>query len=398
MRWEQDVAGSSPVTPTNFYDMMAVMNFQELYNNLMILVDQPEAAFYYVDQEHNGHLYRIFSYRLASYADFCQPSAREARGCMFEIDQGGTALRIASQTPSKFFNYKENPFVMELDFSSLESITDKMDGSLISTYLEDGKVYTKSKTSLYSDQAVAAQKYLDRNQQLYDFCLKIENMNGTVNMEYTAPTNRIVLYYPQESLKIFGVRINGITLSHNSIKDLMKDKITDIEKYLVPNILDTLSNPKEFIDSIPEMTGIEGYVVNIHESERVKIKTNWYVSLHQSKDSVNSDKRLFECVVNEFHDDLKAMFSDDLWLMDRVEKMEKKVKEILAELHMNTFNFYNENRLLDRKSYAILGQQALDQKYFGLAMMLYSGKELNIKEWLVKHYKEFDISEKLIEE
>lgn len=375
------------------------MNVQEFYENLMNLVSEPDSPFYFVNQEHNGFTYRIFSYRLASYTDFCKPFAREARGTMFEIDNGGNVLRIASMPPSKFFNYKENPFTMELDFSNVESITDKMDGSLISTFYENVGVFVKSKTSLYSEQAIAAQKYLDNDEALQTFCYKICAAGGTVNMEYTAPTNRIVLYYRQESLKVFGVRSkDGDDWTHRFIFDTMTTLQMDTDKYLVNNIADSVEHTQEFINSIPTMKDIEGYVVNIKNSERVKIKTDWYISLHHSKDSVNSDKRLFECVVNESQDDLKGIFFDDIWLIGRINNMEVKVKKILSELNVNVYEFYNLHRLMDRKSYAILGQQSLDQKYFGLAMSLYLGKELNVKGWLLKHYKDFNISDDIIEE
>jgi T4 RnlA family RNA ligase len=370
------------------------MNTDELFEALMWLNQDQDSTFYFVDQTHNGIVYRIFSYRLASYTDFCKPFAREARGIMFELNKLGSALRVASRPPSKFFNYKENPFTMELDFSNCESITEKMDGSLISTYYERGELFVKSKTSLYSEQAVAAQKYLDKNTDFKNLLAQIVSAGNTVSMEYTAPTNRVVLYYPCQSLKIFNVRSNdGDDWTHDEIKNSLLGTDLDLSTYLVENIVENVDDKAAFVNSINGMTGIEGYVVNIKNSERVKIKTGWYLSLHKAKDSIGSDRRLFECVVTESHDDLKSIFSDDLITLKRIDDMEAKVKKIINEVTRTVYDFYNANRLLDRKSYAILGQSTLTLDHFGLAMMLYTGKEIDLKEWLIKRSKNFGISD-----
>ncbi len=77
--------------------------------------------------------------------------AQKFRGIMFEMD-GDTPIRIASRPMEKFFNLNENPMTMGIDISDVEYIMDKADGSLVSSYVDDGYLYLKSKTSLYSDQ------------------------------------------------------------------------------------------------------------------------------------------------------------------------------------------------------------------------------------------------------
>lgn len=62
---------------------------EELYTNLMSLVASNE-AFYYVDHVLNSCIYRVFTYRLASYTDFLEPDALECRGHMFRLDLDGT--------------------------------------------------------------------------------------------------------------------------------------------------------------------------------------------------------------------------------------------------------------------------------------------------------------------
>ena len=59
-----------------------------LFNELMTLVEGNEAFFFH-DWEVEDTIFRNFSYRLASYTDFLEPSALECRGHMFEVDKDG---------------------------------------------------------------------------------------------------------------------------------------------------------------------------------------------------------------------------------------------------------------------------------------------------------------------
>lgn len=374
---------------------------KEYYLSLMKLCEG-DSPFYFVDQVIDDKIYRIFSYRLASYSDFAQSEyARECRGHMFEITNTGDFIRLAAMAPTKFFNYKENPFTMDLDFSLCDLVMDKRDGSLISSFSHNGKIYLKSKTSLHSDQARAAQAFLDRTPKLKYFIEVMESNHCTVNMEYTAPTNRIVLPYQDENLTILNIRRidNGFVgdyISHVLMKSLCK--VYDCEQYLIENTASNIENYEDFINSIPDMTEIEGFVVRIQNGETVKIKTNWYLSLHRAKDSINSDRRLFEVVVNEAHDDLRSVFPDDAYLMERINRMESKVKEIYVKIKHHVEGFYNRNSLLDRKSYAILAQQEVPRMYFALAMNLYLGKDNDYKSWMIKSWKEFGIKDDLLTE
>ncbi len=100
---------------------------QKIYDELSTLVEANE-AFFFNDWEFEGAIYRNFNYRLASYTDFCQPSALECRGIMFEIDADNKPVRLASLPFEKFFNLYENPFTIDLDLSKVKEIADKADG------------------------------------------------------------------------------------------------------------------------------------------------------------------------------------------------------------------------------------------------------------------------------
>lgn len=363
-----------------------------LYKNLMALCEStaPE-SFYYVDQSMGADLYRIFLYRLASYTEFCQPGALECRGHVFRIDADGQALALASMPMNKFFNYGENPFVMNLDLSTIEVVMDKLDGSLISTVRSPDGFFLKSKGSFYSEQSRAATKLLDTPEyaELKDFCQKAVDTNWTVNMEYMAPDNRIVIGYMKPTLKVLNVRNNETGEYAPLIRGLDQKFIVDFHP--VPECGETwLKN------TYTSQEDIEGFVARLACGTWFKVKTEKYCALHHTKDSITIPRRLFEACVNGGADDLRAMFATDALACMQIDEMQEKVQRIYNTLHMNVHGAYNSRKHLDRKDYAIAGQSCpivQGDGTFGLYMNLYLGKEANVEEFMIKNYKKYGIKD-----
>jgi RNA ligase len=359
------------------------MNYgQALYANLMQLVAANE-AFYYVDADINGSLYRVFTYRLASYTDFLLPDALECRGHMFRLN--GDSAELVSLPFEKFFNLNENPMTMDLDLSRVEFVHDKRDGSLISTYANDeGRVCLKSKTALASDQALSAMGLMNRDWRLKHLLQNAVDAECTVIMEYTSPENRIVLPYQTDELRVLGARnnTNGEYVPYDELSDHFGD-------YMVEDYTHMINYPADFIADIPNMKGIEGFVVGLPSGQRIKIKTDEYLSLHRAKDSVNSNKRLFEVCLNDASDDLRSLFHDDAYTLGRITEMEQIVGHAYNHMVSCVEQYHSENKDLDQKSYAIKGQQELDRLHFGLAMSKYHGKQVDYKQSLMRNFKKF---------
>ena len=353
---------------------------QDLYNNLMWLTRENE-AFYTVDHEINGSKYRVFTYRLASYADFLLPDALECRGHMFRVDPR-QQIELVSLPFEKFFNLNENPMTMDLDLSEVEFIHDKRNGSLISTYMHEGEVRLKSKTALASDQALDAMRLMHADIKLKLMLDSAVKQGWTVSMEYTSPENRIVLPYQTHELRVLGARDN-MTGAYAKYDDLFF-KMGD---YMVEDHTHMVDDPVQFIADIPEMKGIEGFVIGLPYGQRIKIKTTEYLSLHRAKDSVNSNKRLFEVCLNEARGDLRSLFVDDPYTLRKITDMEECVGHAHNHMVQCVEDFYEENGDLDRKSYAIMLAQDPVFLEFGLAMTLYTGHVPDYKRQLMKNFK-----------
>jgi T4 RnlA family RNA ligase len=360
----------------------------KLYDDLCELVCTNE-AFYYVDHVLNDVKYRVFTYRLASYSDFLEPGALEARGIMFRLTEHDGYDGLVSLPFEKFFNLGENPMTMDLDLSEaeIEFIHEKRDGSLITTYIHDGMICLKSKTAVASDQALDASRYLNANSSLCDGIAPYINDDYTVIFEYTSPTNRIVLPYQEDELKILAVRSN-ITGEYVSYDDLYNN---DLGEFMTTDCTDLfdISDMDVVVEQIREMKGIEGFVIGLKTGQRFKIKTDEYFSLHRAKDSIQSDRRLFEVALNGATDDLRTMFHDDQFTLDRIERVEKIAVTVYNRIVSSVEQYHTDNSHLVQKDYAINGQKELDRVAFHLAMHLFHGKTPDYKRMIMNNVDEF---------
>lgn len=361
----------------------------------MALVETNE-AFYFADRELDTQTYRLFNYRLASYTNFLLPGAVESRGIMFNVTDP-EAIELVSMPMEKFWNLNENPSTMNLDLSTVVSVELKADGSLISTYIHNDKLRLKTKGSIESDQCIAAMEYLDEdeNDEYKIALMNMTKMGYTVNAEWCAPDNRIVLGYMEPVLTVLNVR----RMSDGEYVDIFMPSAfnnpswNSIREHYIQSVDVKADTVSEFAAKIPDMVDIEGYVIRLASGQRVKVKTEWYLVQHRAKDSINSDRRLYEAVLAEATDDLRSMFHYDELICKRIGIMEEFVAKHYNHLVETVEMFYETNKKLERKEYAILGQKELTKMFFGLAMSKYLGKSVDYKDFMTRHWKDYGLKD-----
>lgn len=372
------------------------MNFQEkLYNDLTQLIKNDEAFFakdFFLEEK----TYKIFNYRLASWTSFQAPGAMDARGIMYDVTNPEAPV-LVSAPPQKFFNYEEGG--VDHTKGKFGDKMVKMDGSLISSYVHNDQLYMKSKASLFSSQALDSMKFLNKeeNKEFKEELTKLAKSGFTINLEYTSPENRIVIPYQKEELTVLSVRsnINGENFfASKLIKYLEKEGGYDT---LIKNMVKFESLHGQEIDQIKYMEDVrkeqegEGYVIEVvlsdTESYLTKGKNIKYIALHQTKDSVNSPKRLFESIIEEASDDLRSMFADDPYVLSKIKEMEDHVQPIFNHIVKTVEDFHAENKGLERKDYAIKATKEAPQ-FLGLLMNSYLNKPNNFKEFAKKVRKE----------
>lgn len=344
---------------------------QKLFNELMAVTERDKTKFFFKDFKSALDTdFRVFSYHLASYTDWLEPSALECRGIMFEMD-GGKPVRIASRPMEKFFNLNECPFTIGLDLTKVVLAMAKEDGSLISSYVDKGRLGMKSKTSVYSQQAAEALQWISApsNDAFKERVLELAKNGFTCNLEYVAPTNRIVLDYQDRNLILLNVREND-TGEYVPYTELFKDGI--LRPYLVRGYDFDTSN-EDFIEEIRAQEGIEGFIFELESGQKFKLKTKWYSALHHTKDSINNNQRLFEVIIAGGSDDIKAMFFGDDYAIRKIETFEDIYRGYLTESLAELESLYAVIAGKDRKDYAVTAQTVLKSKpgLFGIIMMAF---------------------------
>lgn len=374
---------------------------QQLYQDLQDLIKKDE-AFFFKDFTLEDKVYRIYNYRLASWTSFQTAGAKDARGIMYDVTDPQN-VKLVSLPPQKFFNYEEGG--VDHTIGKLGDKMVKMDGSLISSYIHKDTFYLKSKGSLFSEQALAAMKLLDKpeNKDYKEELTRLAQEGYTINMEYTSPENRIVIPYQTEELTVLSVR------KHDNGKNLFASKLIKMleEKGGYPEILAHMVNFEKlhtqeidqlkFVDDVRKEQEGEGYVVEIilndEDSYLTKVKNLKYIALHQTKDSVNSPRKLFEAIIEEASDDLRSMFAGDDYVLNKIKDMEQHVQPIYNNIVKTVEGFYETNKALDRKEFA-LKAKAESPEFMGLIMGLYTGRKPDFKEFAKKHRKElFGVSD-----
>ncbi|ASD52013.1 RNA ligase and tail fiber protein attachment catalyst [Pseudomonas phage PspYZU05] len=328
-----------------------------LYNGLMEAVNT-SSMFYYRDEVSPvGTKFRIFHYHYIDERMFNKVT-RNARGIMFEM-QDETPVRIACRPFIKFDNYSQDKH----DELIQAYMTLKVDGSIMSTYLDKGQLRLKSNSSIMSDVAVSANSMLldIKHSKLAVRLKELQNDGYTVVLEYTGPKDRIVIEYQEKNLTVLAV-IQNTSGKEISWHEINKDPV--LRMYLVEAF-----DPKDIKEIISER-GIEGYVIHCADGTRLKVKTEWYNIRHKAMFLTENDNALFKAIVSNETDDIKQMVS-------------KSRREIIEQKEQLYINFLNK---------CIVECNTLYQRYKGLerakfsSIIMTQGSYLFIHSILMKCY------------
>lgn len=345
-------------------------------------------VFYHTDQiGPDGRTYRIFLYRLASYADWLHPAALESRGIMFR--NNGADWELVCLPMEKFHNWNECPFTMNVDLTKIIYSMVKEDGSLISTYTDaNACLQLKTKGSLHSEQAVNATAWLKAGQDSeVDKLLKtfesLEHAGWTLNCEWTSPLNRIVVPYQEDKL---------IVLNARHRKGGMYMERTMLEQFIPARFLVPISGCS--VEDVAGLVGTEGIVAffgNHADPRFMKVKADAYLILHRLKDGVNQPHALFGAVVHDQIDDLRASFAADRAVQVMINAMEELVIPAYNEFVAVTGELFQEHRNLDRKEFAITMQQKTKERLplaagaaFNAAMNMYLERSVKMVDSFIK--------------
>ena len=214
---------------------------------------------------------------------------RECRGLIFD-----TEGRIMSRPFHKFFNVNERLETMShyIDMFQPHVIMEKMDGSMIRPVRMNGMLRLATKMGV-TDIAIESEKLLTAEQ--YGWLDQVMFSGVTPIFEYIAPTNKIVIEYADPKLVLLAMR-NNITGNY-----YMPHK-APFE--IVPQYGSVDGSLSDYIARAREMQGREGDIIRFADGHMLKIKNDWYVRIHKTKDLIRSDRNIADIIVNEQIDDI----------------------------------------------------------------------------------------------
>jgi len=273
----------------------------------------------------------------------------------------------------KFFNVNENESTLyeNLRNKTIVSVHEKLDGSVISFIeLPNGRIIAKSKNSFDSDQARLAQSIFESDENINQFVKKSISDDIIPIFELISPFNQIVLRYPKNELALLRLRNNNtgeyLKIDHYEFR---KSETFDYN-------LDDLMEIKSQVENI------EGWVVEFEGGQKVKIKTDWYFSLHKifTETSVREDY-IIDFILDSKIDDLLSLHETESESKKFIEGVIEKTlykKRLMSNQVDSILSKFDGNR----KSFA---EKFYQHQLFNICMKVISGKDK--EECLVSHIK-----------
>lgn len=298
-------------------------------------------------------------YTLFNYAAKCQ---YEGRWNFFERVSRGLILNnktgeVVARSFDKFFNWGESwkhmdmPMMKRVTSAPIRRVYEKLDGSLVFTFLDEGVIRFATRGSFDSEQAQWAHSFAMREFNIMQ-AEEIIRMGSRYTFIFEAiypADKKVVDYDGAERLVLLAVR-------HKETGEYLDyDLILPLEGYgfdVVKTV--DVKSVDELLAMTNALEGEEGYVAEFEDNSRYKFKSPEYLRLHKMINDL-SPKRVLEAMIN---DDFSAFL--DALPDEFVDEVTRRVSAITQELSNNTaviHNSYGAIAGIDRKAFALQVQQ-----------------------------------------
>ena len=354
------------------------------YDDCKRICDASDAFKHKVD-EVDGFKVHQMDYFFAQYTDFADPlgdgslEAFEIRGITFiESDNGFQRFLMLH----KFFNLNQTIGCMMEDVQNktVVRVQDKADGSVIRFLrLPNGRVIAKSRFSLQSEQAVAAQGIYDNDTTIRKFVDYTLDNDIVAVFELVAPWNQVVLYHNETKLVLLQMR------EEKTGKYLPFDRYLIEKQWQISVTPDfDLSSLQELHDECQVLENVEGFVVQLDDGQMLKIKTEWYRHRHRLlTENCNREDYVIEATLAGEIDDILA----------EIPQGASAVREFITEiaghvvLHVNreadrVLKVLEDNYKGDRKEFVM--QHKSDPMFSVMMRMVDRGIDIETAEKYVK--------------
>ena len=396
-----------PETNISFEDTKKVLSYDE-----MMEICNNTDNFDYIDENIYGRNIRVFNYRLDIFKSFAQKGGRNFRGTVYDKD----SKELLALPFFKFFNYNQSAFTLSniVDNWKIKCIYEKVDGSLVYFYKVNNILVCRTKRSYTNLQSIRSMEIVNNDIKLKDFILNLIDKGYTPMFEFLSPINRLVVKYKFETLCYLGSR-NRITGDMIFPNDNHKE-LLDIDIWSNPNIstypiieklktIDDVVNEcsrgriinnifmklktftkYKFINKIVTYYSNktrdkirEGYCIVFDNGEIIKIKRLSYLSIFRIRNNITSDKEIAINLFNNTLDDIISEFKDDTKVIDYINMIIECIDDTWNKSINISKEFYNNNKDMNRKDYAIKARNKLDSQSFSISMEYYKNHDTNIE-------------------
>ena len=275
---------------------------------------------------------------------------RECRGLLFYPDG-----RIMARRLHKFFNINERDETQfnRIDFTQPHVILEKLDGSMITPVVTDAGLRWGTKMGV-TEVGMGAEEFVAQHPKYILFAEYVMSLGFTPIFEWTSRKQRIVIDYPEDRLVLLALR-NTVTGEYKSY-DLMSLLADQFDIDAVKTYAGTAANMEHLMAETKAAEGVEGYIIRFDDGHMLKIKGEWYLRIHKTKDNLNFEKNVIELLISEKMDDAKAFMMDED--RQRVEAFESEFWDGVANVVANYDRYF-----------ALIMASGLDRKRFALEWM-----------------------------
>ena len=244
---------------------------------------------------------------------------RECRGLLFNTLTGA----IISRPLEKFFNLGERADIVP-DLTKPHRALEKLDGSLVRQIpMPSGGIRWGTKAGI-TDKSMPAETFVALHPEYTEFAEWACSENLTLIFEWLGKSkdDQIVIEHKEDALILTAIRhnITGAYMPYEKMFGIAYARgIPVVKEY-----------PLDFTDLpaavaiIRALEGEEGVVIRWDDGHMVKLKSDWYVSLHRAKAAITQERATIQLILNEKTDDLIPilpendvkrlhMFADAIW-------------------------------------------------------------------------------------
>jgi RNA ligase len=245
------------------------------------------------------------SARMREEADRIKAIRRECRGLLFYPNG-----QIMSRRLHKFFNVNERDETAahKIDLGQPHVILEKLDGSMITPVITEAGIRWGTKMGI-TEVSMQAEEFVARNPDYAEFADLHIDRGQTPIFEWLSRKQRIVVDYPEDRLVLIAIRDN-VTGAYKSYAQ-MKTYAESYNIDLVKSYPGTTENMEHLISETRAMEDAEGWIIRFDDGQMLKIKGDWYVRIHKTKDNLLWEKNVVDLLINEKMDDVKPYMLDE---------------------------------------------------------------------------------------